>query len=82
MLTLLKNPWTIGFLVLVSVVLLIRGMERGLVTFLSIPALLVLFQTTVQGQNALEMNAEKLVIFVLGFIAIAAVNVYFYFVRK
>ena len=81
-LTLLMNPWTIAIIVIVSAIFVIRNMEKALVTFLSVPALAVLFQKTVQGTNVLEFDAEKLIIFVGGFIGIAAVNVYFYFVRK
>ena len=81
MLTLLKNPYVIAFMVICCLVFIIKGMERTLVTFLSVPALLVLFQQTVKGTNALDFNAEKLLVFCGGFIAIAAVNIYFYFVR-
>jgi len=81
MLTLLKNPYVIAFMVICCLVFIVKGMERTLVTFLSVPALLVLFQQTVKGTNALDFNAEKLLVFCGGFIAIAAVNIYFYFVR-
>jgi hypothetical protein len=49
--------------------------------FLSAPAFLVLFQHTVEGTDALDFEAEKLLIFCGGFIAIAAVNIYVFFVR-
>ena len=80
-LTLLKNPFVIAIIVISCIVFLIRGMEKALVSFLSIPAFLVLFQNTVQGYSALDFDAEKLLIFVGGFVAIAAVNIYVYFVR-
>jgi hypothetical protein len=81
-LTILKNPWVIAFMVIACIVFLIRGMERALVGFLSIPAALVLFQKTVQGKNALDFDAQKLMIFVIGFVVIAAVNVYFWVIRS
>ena len=81
-LTILKNPWVIAFMVIACLVFVIRGMEKALVTFLTIPAFLVLFQKTVQGTNALDIDAGKLLTFVGGFVAIAAVNIYFHFVRK
>jgi len=81
MLTLLKNPYVIAFMVICCLVFIVKGMERTLVTFLSVPAFLVLFQHTVEGTNALDFDAEKLLVFCGGFIAIAAVNIYFYFVR-
>jgi hypothetical protein len=81
MLTLIKNPYFIGFMVVCSIVLIIRGMERAFVTLLSAPAFLLLFQQTVEGTNVLDFDAKKLLIFCGGFIAIAAVNIYVYFVR-
>lgn len=81
MLTVLKNPWFIGFMVICSLIFIIRGMEKALVTFLSAPALLLLFQKTVEGTDAFDFNAEKLLIFCGGFVALAAVNIYVFFVR-
>ncbi len=81
MLTLLQNPYVIAFMVICCIIFIIKGMERALITFLSAPAFLVLFQKTVEGTNALDFEAEKLLIFCGGFIVIAALNIYFYFVR-
>jgi hypothetical protein len=81
MLTLIKNPYFIGFMVCCSIIFIIRGMEKALVTLLSAPALLLLFQVTVEGTNAWDFDAEKLLIFCGGFVAIAGVNIYVYFVR-
>ena len=81
MLEVLKDPWVIGFMVICSIIFVIRGMEKALVTFLSAPALLVLFQKTVEGTDALDFNAEKLLIFCGGFVALAAINIYVFFVR-
>jgi len=63
--------------------LLIRRGYRPVVTFLSIPALMVLFQKTVQSSRVtdLEYSLEGLLIFVGGFLVIAGVNVYFHFIR-
>jgi hypothetical protein len=81
MLTILKNPYTIAIMVIASIIFIIRGMEKALATLLSVPALVVLFQKTVQGTDALDFDAEKLLIFVGGFVVIAAVNVDIFFVR-
>ena len=81
MLTLLKNPYVIAVMVICCIIFVIRGMERALVTFLSVPALIVLFQKTVEGTNALDFDAEKLLVFCVGFIVLAAMNIYVYFVR-
>jgi hypothetical protein len=43
-LTILKNPWIIALMVVVCIIFIIRGMEKALVSFLSVPVLLVLFQ--------------------------------------
>ena len=59
MLTLIKNPYFILFMVSCSIVFIIRGMEKALVTLLSAPAFLLLFQLTVEGTNALDFEAEK-----------------------
>jgi hypothetical protein len=82
MLTLLKNPYVIGVMAVCCIIFVIRGMEKTLVTFLSVPALIVLFQKTIEGTNALDFEAEKLLIFCGGFVALAAVNIYVYFVRS
>ncbi|OEU47715.1 MAG: hypothetical protein BA872_08100 [Desulfobacterales bacterium C00003060] len=80
-LTLLKNPWVIAVTIIISVVLIIRHMEKTLVTLLSIPALLVIFQKTIQDTSSLEVSLQKLLIFVGGLVVIAAVNIYFHVVR-
>ena len=81
MLTILKNPYVIGIMVICSIIFIIRGMEKALVTMLTLPALIVLFQKTVEGTNALDFDAEKLLIFCGGFVVLAAVNIYVFFVR-
>ena len=81
MLEVLKDPYFIGFMVVCCIIFIIRGMEKALVMFLSAPAFLVLFQQTIEGTDALDFDAEKLLLFCGGFIAIAAVNIYVFFVR-
>jgi len=82
-LTALKNPWVIGVMVIICIVILIRRGERAVVSFLSIPALLLLFQKTIHGMDVMELehNSQNLLIFIGGFLVIAGVNVYFHFVR-
>jgi hypothetical protein len=81
-LTILKNPWIIALMVVVCIIFIIRGMEKALVSFLSVPVLLVLFQKTVQDYDAMNFSAERLLVFCGGFIVLAGVNIYFHFVRK
>jgi hypothetical protein len=81
LLEVLKNPWVIVAMLIPCIVFVIRGMERALVGFISIPALIVLFQKTVEGKSMLEFDAQRLLIFVGGFLVIAAINIYFWVVR-
>ena len=81
MLEVLQDPYFIGFMVVCCLIFIIRGMEKALVMFLSAPAFLVLFQYTIEGTDALDFDARQLLIFCGGFIAIAAVNIYVFFVR-
>ena len=82
-LTALKNPWVIVSMVIICVVLAIRRGENAVITFLSIPAILIIFQKTVQGMDVmqLEHNSLGLLLFIGGFLLIAGINLYFYFVR-
>jgi hypothetical protein len=79
----LKNPWVIVSMVIICVVLAIRRGENAVITFLSIPAILVIFQKTVKGMDVmqLEHNSQSLFLFIGGFLVIAGINLYFYFVR-
>jgi hypothetical protein len=82
-LTVLKNPWIIAILVIICIVLFIRRGEKAVITFLSFPALMVLFQKTIHDAQAVELeySAQNLLIFIGGFLVIAGLNVYFHFVR-
>ena len=82
-LTVLKNPWIIAVMVIICIVLLIRRGEKAVITFLSFPALMVLFQKTIHGAQTVELeySAQNLLIFIGGFLVIAGLNVYFHFVR-
>ena len=82
-LTALMNPWVIAVMVIICVVLLIRRGDRAVITFLSIPALLVLFQKTIQDMDVMELEyqSQTLFIFIAGFLVIAGINIYFHFVR-
>jgi hypothetical protein len=82
-LTALKNPWVITVMVITCIVLLIRRGDRAVVTFLSIPTFLILFQKTVQDMDVmqLENNGTTLFIFIGGFLVLAGLNVYIHFVR-
>ena len=82
-LTVLKNPWIIVGMVIICIVLLIHSGKKPVITFLSFPALLVLCQKTIKGTQVMELvsSDQNLLIFIVGFLIIAGVNVYFHFVR-
>jgi hypothetical protein len=82
-LTAIKNPWVIAVMIIICIVLLIRRGDRAVVTFLSIPTFMILFQKTVQDMDVmqLENNALDLLCFIGGFLVIAGINVYIHFVR-
>jgi hypothetical protein len=82
-LTALMNPWVIAVIVIISVVLLIRTGQKAVITFLSFPALMALFQKTIKSSQAMELaySGQDLLIFIGGFLVIAGMNVYFHFVR-
>jgi hypothetical protein len=76
-----QDPWVIGCVALVSLLMLIRGQFKAMVTFLSIPALLIIFEMTVQGSIDLERSGHKLLLFAGGFLVVAGINVYVHFIR-
>ena len=82
-LTVLRNPWVIVAMVAICVYLAIRRGENAVITFLSVPAVLIVFQKTVRGMDVMELehNSQDLLIFIGGFLVIAGVNLYFHFVR-
>jgi len=82
-LTVLMSPWIIAVMVIICIVLFIRRGEKAVITFLSFPALMVLFQKTIKGAQSVELaySTETLLIFIGGFLVIAGLNVYFHFVR-
>ena len=78
----LKNPWIIVLIAITCIILLVRGMERALVSLISILALLVLFQNTTQNFTVPGCFTEQLPIFVCGCLAIAATNLYMFLLRS
>ena len=78
----LKDPWIIVLIAITCIILLVRGMERALVSLISILALLVLFQNTTQNFTVPGCFTEQLPIFVCGCLAIAATNLYMFLLRS
>jgi hypothetical protein len=81
MMEVLKNPWVIVAMIIPCIIFVVRGMEKALIGFLSVPALVVLFQKTLEGKSMLEFDAGRLLVFVVGFLVIAGINIYFWVVR-
>ena len=81
LLTALKNPWVLAVMAIMCLVFINRRMERTLIAFLSIPALLLLIQVAVQDYNVLDFRAERILLLVVGSFVIASLNVYFCFMR-
>jgi hypothetical protein len=81
--TTLMDPPIIALAVIICIALLICKRHRPMVTFLTILAFVVLFEQTAQGMDfmKLENHLPDLYIFVGGFLALAGVNAYVYFVR-
>ncbi len=82
-LTALMNPWVIAVMVIICIVLFIRSGKKAVITLLSSPALMVLFQKTIKDSQAMELkhSSQDLLIFIGGFLVIVGMNVYFHFVR-
>ena len=78
----LKNPWIIVLIATTCIILLARGMERVLVSLISILALIVLLQNTTQNFTVPGCYTQELPIFIGGCLAIAATNLYMFLLRS
>ena len=76
-----KHP---AFLVLIAAIVLIlvlRRMDKALVTFMSGLALVVLCQSTLINVDIPDSYGDRLPVFVAGFLVLASLNVYYLLVR-
>ena len=78
----LKNPWIIVLIAVACIVMLARGMDRALVSLISILALIVLFQNTTQNFSVPSCYTQELPMFLGGCLAIAATNLYVFLLRN
>ena len=78
----LKNPWIIVLIAITCIIMLARGMDRALVSLISILALIVLFQKTTKNFTVPGCFTQELPIFVGGCLAIAATNLYVFLLRS
>jgi hypothetical protein len=80
---LLANPWLqFVFIGVPCIIFLIGRRYNVLVAFLSIPALVCLLKYTTEGISVPDCYADKLPIFVGGFLIIAGFNVYYHLVKN
>ena len=80
---LLTNSWLQIVLIAVPCILFLIGRRYNLlVAFLSIPAGICLLKYTTEGISVPDCYADKLPIFVGGFIVIAGFNVYYHLVKN
>ena len=78
----LKNPWIIVLIAITCIIMLARGMERALVSLISMLALIVLLQNTTQNFTVPGCYTQELPIFIGGCLAIAATNLYMFLLRS
>ena len=79
----LTNSWVqIVFIAVPSIVFVVSRRYNTLVTFLSIPAGICILRYTTEGISVPDCYADKLPVFVAGFVVIAAVNVYYHLVKS
>ena len=79
---LLANSWLQIVLITVPCIIFLIGRRYNLlVGFLSIPACVCLLRYTTEGISVPDCYADKLPVFVGGFLFIAGINVYYQLVR-
>jgi hypothetical protein len=80
---LLTNSWLqIALIAVPCIIFLIGRRYNLLVAFLSIPAGVCLLKYTTEGISVPDCYADKLLVFVGGFIVIAGFNVYYHLVKN
>jgi len=80
---LLTNPWLqFVFIAVPCIIFLIGRRYNLLVAFLSVPAFVCLLKYTTEGISIPDCYADKLPVFVGGFMIIAGLNVYYHLVKN
>ena len=80
---LLTNSWLqIALIAVPCIIFLIGRRYNFLVGFLSIPACVCLLRYTTEGISVPDCYADKLPVFVGGFLFIAGINVYYHLVKN
>jgi uncharacterized membrane protein YoaK (UPF0700 family) len=80
---LLVSPWVHLALIAIPCIIFVVGRRYNmLVAFLSIPACVCILRYTTENISVPDCYAEKLPVFVGGFLVIGALNVYYHVVKN
>ena len=80
---LLVSPWVQLVLIAIPCIIFVVGRRYNmLVAFLSIPACVCILRYTTENISVPDCYAEKLPVFVGGFLVIGALNVYYHVVKN
>jgi hypothetical protein len=76
-----KHPFLLVLIAAIVLILVLRRMDKALVTFMSGLALVVLCQSTLTNVNIPHSYEDRLPVFVVGSLVLASLNVYYLLVR-
>jgi hypothetical protein len=76
-----KHPFLLALIAAIVLILVLRRMDKALVTFMSGLALVVLCQSTLTNVDIPNSYGDRLPVFVVGFLVLASLNVYYLLVR-
>jgi len=76
-----KHPFFLLLISAIVLILVLRRMDKALVTFMSGLALVVLCQSTLTNVDIPDSYGDRLPVFVVGFLVLASLNVYYLLVR-
>jgi hypothetical protein len=75
------HPFFLVLIAAIVLILVVRRMDKALVTFMSGLALVVLCQSTLTNIHVPDSYGDRLPVFVVGFLVLASLNVYYLLVR-
>jgi hypothetical protein len=75
------HPFLLVLIAAIVLILVLRRMDKALVTFMSGLALVVLCQSTLTNVEIPDGYRDRLPVFVVGFLVLASLNVYYLLVR-
>jgi hypothetical protein len=75
------HPFLLVLIAAIVLILVLRRMDKALVTFMSGLALVVLCQSTLTNVEIPDGYRDRLPVFIVGFLVLASLNVYYLLVR-